>query len=109
MKLLSLLSLLVLLGSCSLLSSSPSLPSLPGGSPIGQAAPPTGVVTKTVSEATDQVWRWAWLSVLLVLVFPSARAPIVGFIKALFTVLALPLNHLILLYDQKFGNARRKE
>tara|TARA_R110000772_G_scaffold138683_4_gene247726 strand:- start:2305 stop:2544 length:240 start_codon:yes stop_codon:yes gene_type:complete len=64
--------------------------------------------TQVMAETTDTVFRWAWLSVLLVLVFPSMRAPITGFLKAFFFILALPLEmahkHLTMLYNRKYNN-----
>jgi len=64
--------------------------------------------TQVMAETTDTVFRWAWLSVLLVLVFPSMRAPITGFLKAFFYILSLPLElahkHLTMLYNRKYNN-----
>lgn len=95
--------LLLLLVSCSSLA--PSLPSVPS---IGGTAPPTTAVGAVMKETTDTVWQWAWLSILLVFIFPSMRAPITAFLKALFTVLRLPLDHVIMLYNQKFKNGKEE-
>ena len=95
--------LLLLLVSCSSLA--PSLPSVPS---ISSTAPPTTAVGAVMKETTDTVWQWAWLSILLVFIFPSMRAPITAFLKALFTVLRLPLDHVIMLYNQKFKNGKEE-
>ena len=96
--------LLLLLVSCSSLA--PSLPSVPS---IGGNAPPTTAVGTVMKETTDTVWQWAWLSIVLVFIFPSMRAPITAFLKALFTVLRLPLDHVIMLYNQKFKNGKEED
>ena len=96
--------LLPLLVSCSSLA--PSLPSVPS---IGGTAPPTTAVGTVMKETTDTVWQWAWLSIVLVFIFPSMRAPITAFLKALFTVLRLPLDHVIMLYNQKFKNGKEED
>ena len=96
--------LLLLLVSCSSLA--PSLPSVPS---ISSTAPPTTAVGAVMKETTDTVWQWAWLSILLVFIFPSMRSPITAFLKALFTVLRLPLDHVIMLYNQKFKNGKETE
>lgn len=58
-------------------------------------APPANAVTATLNDVTDSAQSWAWLSILLVFVFPQARQPIVAFISSVFTALALPFNLLI--------------
>ena len=96
--------LLLLLASCSSLM--PSLPDM--STSIGSSAAPTTAVGAVMKETTDTVWQWAWLSILLVFIFPSMRAPITAFLKALFTVLRLPLDHVIMLYNQKFKNGKEE-
>ena len=97
--------LLFLLMSCSSLM--PSLPDM--STSVGSSAPPTTAVGAVMKETTDTVWQWAWLSIVLVFIFPSMRAPITAFLKALFTVLRLPLDHIIMLYNQKFKNGKEAE
>lgn len=95
--------LLLLLASCSSLV--PSLPTM--SSPTSQAMPSTAV-GQVMQDTTDNLFQWAWLSILLVFVFPSMRAPITAFLKALFTVLRLPLDHIIMLYNLKFKNGKEE-
>ena len=88
---------LLLLSSCSVFT--PKLPTLPTPS---APKPPTTQVGDALKGVEDSLWNYAWLSIILVFVFPSMRAPIVAFLKALFTVLRLPLDHVIMLYNQKY-------
>ncbi len=62
---------------------------------------PANAVTGTLADVTDSATSWAWLSILLVFVFPQARQPIVAFISAVFTALALPFTLLIDKYRSK--------
>jgi len=94
--------LLLLLVSCSSLA--PSLPNM--STSVGSTQ--STAVGQVMQETTDTVWQWAWLSILLVFIFPSMRAPITAFLKALFTVLRLPLDHVIMLYNQKFKNGKEE-
>lgn len=94
--------LLFLLMSCSSLV--PSLPTM--STSVGSTQ--STAVGQVMQETTDTVWQWAWLSILLVFIFPSMRAPITAFLKALFTVLRLPLDHVIMLYNQKFKNGKEE-
>jgi len=94
--------LLFLLMSCSSLM--PSLPDM--STSVGSTQ--STAVGQVMQETTDTVWQWAWLSILLVFIFPSMRAPITAFLKALFTVLRLPLDHVIMLYNQKFKNGKEE-
>ncbi len=94
--------LLFLLMSCSSLV--PSLPNM--STSVGSTQ--STAVGQVMQETTDTVWQWAWLSILLVFIFPSMRAPITAFLKALFTVLRLPLDHVIMLYNQKFKNGKEE-
>ena len=94
--------LLFLLMSCSSLM--PSLPNM--STSVGSTQ--STAVGQVMQETTDTVWQWAWLSILLVFIFPSMRAPITAFLKALFTVLRLPLDHVIMLYNQKFKNGKEE-
>mgnify|MGYP003626727584 len=68
--------------------------------------------TQVMAETTANVWEWAWISIILVFVFPSMRAPITGFLKALFFILALPLElahkHVTMLYNKKFGSDKEE-
>ena len=95
---------LLLLSSCSALT--PSLPTLPTPS---APTTPTTQVGAAMKGVEDSLWNYAWLSIILVFVFPSMRAPIVAFLKALFTVLRLPLDHVIMLYNQKYKKDAEKE
>ena len=97
-----LLILLLLLTSCSSLM--PSLPSV-----SSEPAVASTQTTQVLAETTDTVFRWAWLSILLVFVFPSMRSPITAFLCAFFTVLRLPLDHVIMLYNQKFKNGKEED
>ena len=99
---LSLTAFILSLTACS--SMMPSLPTI---------STPTAPVkstqtTQVMSEVTSNVYEWAWISIILVFVFPSMRAPITGFLKALFFMLALPLElahkHILMLYNKKYGN-----
>ena len=92
--------LLLLLISCSSLV--PSLPNM--STSVGSTQ--STAVGQVMQETTDTVWQWAWLSILLVFIFPSMRAPITAFLKALFTVLRLPLDHVIMLYNNKYNNGK---
>ena len=94
---------LLLMSSCSSLT--PSLPNM--STSIGSSTPTTAVGA-VMKDTTDTVWQWAWLSIVLVFIFPSMRAPITAFLKALFTVLRLPLDHVIMLYNQKFKNGKEE-
>lgn len=98
--------LLLLLISCSSLV--PSLPNM--STSVGSSAAPTTAVGTVMKETTDSVFQWAWLSILLVIFFPSMRAPIVSFLKALFFILALPLEiahkHITMLYNNKYNNGK---
>jgi len=96
---------ILLMSSCSSLT--PSLPTMPTS--LGSSTPPTTAVGTVMKETTDTVWQWAWLSIVLVFIFPSMRAPITAFLKALFTVLRLPLDHVIMLYNQKFKDGKETE
>jgi len=92
--------LLLLLVSCSSLM--PSLPSVSSEPVVASTK-----TTQVMAETTANVWEWAWISIVLVFVFPSMRAPITGFLKALFFILALPLElahkHITMLYRKKYG------
>ena len=69
--------------------------------------------TQVMAETTANVWEWAWISIVLVFVFPSMRAPITGFLKALFFILALPLElahkHITMLYNNKYNNGKEED
>ena len=95
---------LLLLSSGSALT--PSLPTLPTPS---ASTTPTTQVGAAMKGVEDSLWNYAWLSIILVFVFPSMRAPIVALLKALFTVLRLPLDHVIMLYNQKYKKDAEKE
>ena len=95
--------LFLILSGC---SSLPSMPSVP--SPTSTTVPSTSV-GQVMKDTTDNIWEWAWISIVLVFVFPSMRAPITGFLKALFTVLRLPLDHVIMLYNKKYKNNAEEE
>lgn len=94
--------LILLLASCSSLV--PSLPTMSSSEPVVASTK----TTQVLQETTDTVWQWAWLSILLVFVFPSMRSPITAFLCAFFTVLRLPLDHVIMLYNQKFKNGKEE-
>ena len=80
----------------------PSLPTM-SSEPAPVASTKT---TQVMAETTANIWEWAWISIVLVFVFPSMRAPITGFLKALFFMLALPLElahkHILMLYNKKY-------
>ena len=105
MKHLALATPLLLLISCSSLM--PSLPKLSSSESAPVASTKT---TQVMAETTANVWEWAWISIILVFVFPSMRAPITGFLKALFFILALPLElahkHLTMLYNKRYSNEK---
>ena len=95
--------ILLLLGSCSsLVPSPPSMPSVTSVKP-----PASTKATQVLAESTDQVMQWVLLCTILVFVFPSLRAPIVGFFTAFFGILALPFSlgkrHILMLYNKKYG------
>ncbi len=95
--------LLLLLSGCS------SLPSMSSVSSPTSTTVPSTAVGQVMKDTTDNIWEWAWISIVLVFVFPSMRAPITGFLKALFTVLRLPLDHVIMLYNNKYKNNAEEE
>jgi hypothetical protein len=74
---------------------------------IGSSTPTTAVGA-VMKETTDNIWQWVILSIVLVMFFPSMREPIRAFLSALFTVLRLPLDHIIMLYNQKFKNGKEE-
>jgi len=94
---------LLLMSSCSSLT--PSLPNM--STSIGSSTPTTAVGA-VMKETTDNIWQWVILSIVLVMFFPSMREPIRAFLSALFTVLRLPLDHIIMLYNQKFKNGKEE-
>jgi hypothetical protein len=85
----------------------PSLPKVSTPTPVASTK-----TTQVMAETTANVWEWAWISIVLVFVFPSMRAPITGFLKALFFILALPLElahkHVTMLYNKKFGSDKEE-
>lgn len=95
------MAILLILG----LSMAISCASLNPFSGIGQSAvqklPPANAVTGTMTDVTESAKSWAWLSVLLVFVFPQMRTPIVIFLTAVFTALSLPFKFLIDKYNKR--------
>ena len=65
-----------------------------------------------MAETTATFSSWIYLSCLIVFVFPSMRAPITAFLKALFFILALPLElahkHVTMLYNNKYNNGKEE-
>ena len=98
--------LILLLTSCSSLM--PSLPTM-SSEPAPVASTKT---TQVMAETTANIWEWAWISIILVFVFPSMRSPITAFLKALFFILALPLElahkHVTMLYSNKYNNGKEE-
>jgi len=99
--------LILLLTSCSSLM--PSLPTMSSSEPAPVASTKT---TQVMAETTANIWEWAWISIILVFVFPSMRSPITAFLKALFFILALPLElahkHVTMLYNNKYNNGKEE-
>jgi len=83
-----------LLVSCGALM--PSLPSLPSG---GGSASPVSSVAKFVEP--ESLWRFAWLSIILVLFFPKIREPLVGLWTAIFRAITVPFMAVRDFYDKK--------
>ena len=80
----------------------PSLPSVPSLTSVDH------VSTSTVADAIgfvqpENLWRFAWLSVLLVLFFPSVREPVTRLWAAIFKALAIPFLLMRAWFDSKFG------
>ena len=95
--------LLLLLSGCS------SLPSMSSVSSPTSTTVPSTAVGQVMKDTTDNIWQWVLLSCVLVLFFPSMREPIRAFLSALFTVLRLPLDHVIMLYNNKYKNNAEEE
>ena len=99
--------LLLLLMSCSSLM--PSLPTMSSSEPVVASTK----TTQVMAETTANIWEWAWISIILVFVFPSMRAPITAFLKALFFILALPLElahkHVTMLYNNKYNHGKEED
>lgn len=99
--------LLLLLASCSMLI--PDVPSLPSISP----APASTTVGAISQDVENSLWQYSMLSILLVFFFPSMRAPITFFLKAIFGILAigpdLATKHLRYLYYNKYPQNKEKE
>lgn len=89
--------------SCSLFT--PSLPSVP---PIASSPAPTTKVTAISKDVESSLWNYAWLSILLVLFFPSARKPIVELIISVTNVMRLPFDHIQRMYNDKFNNGKKQ-
>jgi len=87
----------LLLASCGMLK--PSLPSLPGVG--GAVASPVASVAKFVEP--ESLWRFAWLSIILVLFFPKIREPLVSLWTAIFRAIAIPFLLMRAWYESKFG------
>lgn len=75
---------------CSLFT--PKLPSLPGtsgGAPMTQ--PGAGVVSQSLNIVQpENLWRFGWLSIVLVLFFPQIRQPLVNLWTSIFRAMAVP-------------------
>jgi len=84
--------------SCGLL---PSFPGLAEPSAAQNVTAPIASVAQLVEP--ESLWRFAWLSVLLVLFFPKVREPLVGVWTALFKAAAIPFLLLREWHDSKFG------
>lgn len=90
-----------LLLSCSSLV--PSVPSVP--TPTSSTAPTTQVGA-AMKGVEDSIWSYAYLSVFLLIFFPSMREPIRAFLSALFLVMRLPLDYIAMMYNKKFNNEK---
>ena len=99
-RLLVTLGLFALLGlaACSIFP----IPSFLGGSPAQVDA---GVIEEGAVAATSsflsQISRFAWLSVLLVLFFPTIRTPLVNLWTSIFGALAIPFLAIRQWYDNR--------
>lgn len=73
-----------------------SLPNLnPFSSPDNAPKPPSHATDSVVGKAegwTDLVYQWWWMSLVLVLLFPQIRQPILAFWTAIFRTLTIPLE-----------------
>ena len=82
------------------------MPSLGWGSPPVQevAAPAVPKILSEVSptNVTENLWRFGWLSILLVFVFPGARKPILSLWTAVFQALSIPFLAVRRWYDHRY-------
>ena len=75
--------LILLCSSCSM--------SLPWSTPEVVAEVPKQTATaELISTASDGLWKFGWMSILLVLFFPKVREPILGLWTALLGAIAIP-------------------
>jgi|10_taG_2_1085330.scaffolds.fasta_scaffold01367_9 hypothetical protein len=93
--------LAVLLVSLLLLASCSMLPSMPwSASPeVVVEAPKQTATAELLDTATESIWRFGWMAIFLVLVFPRMREPLVLLWTALFRALAIPFLALRRWYD----------
>lgn len=81
------------------------------GESTAQKLPPANNVTGSISDVTESAKSWAYLSILLVFIFPKMREPIVNFLTAVFTALAIPFEMLTDKYNSyrltKFSNKKK--
>lgn len=75
------------------------LPSFGAAPEVVTTVPPS--VPTTLPVLTDTVWRFGWLSLLLILFLPGVRAPLLSFWTAIFNALAIPFLALRRWYDSK--------
>jgi hypothetical protein len=91
---------LILVSSCSSLNpfSSPSVPTVQG------VVPSTPTSAPVLSQ--DSLWKFAWLSVLLVFFFPKTRDPLVHLWVQIIKIISIPF---VLATDWFTGFRERKK
>ncbi len=109
----------VLLGLMTIPMVACSMPNLnPFSSPDSAPKPPShatemGSVGVAAQGWTDLVYQWWWMSLVLVLLFPQIRQPVLGFWTAIFRVLTTPLELARLKFEayksKKFGAHKSKK
>jgi len=53
-------------------------------------APKQTATAEILETASESLWRFGWISILLVLFFPRVREPILGLWTAMLKALAIP-------------------
>ena len=84
-----------------LLASCNMMPSMPWSSTpeVVVEAPKQTATAELLDTATESIWRFGWMAIFLVLVFPRMREPLVTLWTALFQALAIPFLALRRWYD----------
>ena len=87
--------LLLLMASCNM------LPSMPwsSSSEVVVEAPKQTATAELLDTASQTLWKFGWMAIFLVLVFPRMREPLVTLWTALFRALAIPFLALRRWYD----------